>query len=80
MSRNMPSSTFLGAAALASVLAGVLVSYEWNHPAESRLVRVIPASPEMMQLLRDEHGLMADMLKVQLAHERGLPVGGVDRD
>jgi hypothetical protein len=79
MSRNIPS-TFLGAAALASVIAGVLVSYEWGHTAESRLVRITPASPEMMQLLRDEHGLMADMLKVQLAKEEGLPVGGIDRD
>jgi hypothetical protein len=80
MSRNMPSSTFLGAAALASVIAGALVSYEWSYTAESRLVRITPASPEMMQLLRDEHGLMADMLKVQLRNEKGLPVGGIDRD
>ena len=80
MSRNLPSSRFLGAAALASVIAGALVSYEWSYTAESRLARITPASPEMMQLLRAEHGLMADMLKVQLAHERGLPVGGVDRD
>jgi hypothetical protein len=70
MSRNIPSSTFLGAAALVSVIAGVLVSYEWGHTADSRLVRVTPAPPEMMQLLRDEHGLMADMLKVQLANEK----------
>ena len=80
MSRNMPSSTFLGAAALASVIAGALVSYEWGRTAESRLVRVTPASPEMMQLLRDEHGLMADMLKAQVANERGSAVGGIDRD
>lgn len=50
MSRNMPSRKFLGAAALVSVIAGVLVSYEWSHTAQSRLVRVTPASPEMMQL------------------------------
>jgi hypothetical protein len=76
----MPSSTFLGAAALVSVIAGVLVSYEWGHTAESRPVRVIPASPEMMQLLRDEHDLMADMLKAQVANERGSAVGGIDRN
>jgi hypothetical protein len=80
MSRNQPSLKFVGAAALASVIAGVLVSYEWDHTAESRLVRVTPASPEMMQLLRDEHGLMADMLKVQIANEKGSAVGGIDRD
>jgi hypothetical protein len=79
MSRNIPSK-FLGAAALVSVIAGVLISYEWDHTADSRLVRVTLASPEMMQLLRDEHGLMADMLKVRLANEKGLPVGGIHRD
>jgi len=46
MSRNIPSSTFLGAAALVSVIAGVLVSYEWGHTADSRLVRVTPAPPK----------------------------------
>jgi hypothetical protein len=79
MSRNMPSLKFLGAAALAGVIAGVLVG-ELGHTADSRLVRVTPAPPEMMQLLRDEHGLMADMLKVQLANEKVLAVGGIDRD
>jgi hypothetical protein len=80
MLRNIPSLKFLGTAALASVIVGVLVSYECGHPAESRLVRVTPASPEMMQLLRDEYGLMADMIKVQIANEKGSAVGGVDRD
>ena len=47
----MPSLKFLGAAALASVIAGVLVSYELGHAAELRLVRVTPASPEMKTLL-----------------------------
>jgi hypothetical protein len=80
MSQNMPSLKFLGAAALASVIAGVLVGYEMGHTADSRLVRVTPAPHEMMQLLRDEHGLMADILKVQLANEKVLAVGGTDRD
>jgi hypothetical protein len=81
MSRNMPSLTFLGTAALASMIAGVLVSFEWGHNTpESRLVKVTPASPEMMQLLRDEHGLIADMLKVQIANEKGSAAGDVDRD
>jgi hypothetical protein len=81
MSRNMPSLTFLGTAALASMIAGVLVSFEWGrNTPESRLVKVTPASPEMMQLLRDEHGLIADMLKVQIANEKGSAAGDVDRD
>lgn len=80
MSRNKPSLKFLGTAAVASVLAGVLASYEWGHTAESRLVKVTPASLEMMQLLRDEHGLIADMVKVQIANDKESAAGGVDRD
>ena len=80
MLRSMLFPAFLGAAALASVIAGALVSYEWSYTAESRLARITPASPEMMQLLRAEHGLMADMLKAQVANERDSAVGGIDRD
>jgi hypothetical protein len=54
-------------AVLGSVIAGLLPSYQWGRAAEERSVTAIPASPEMMQLLRDEHGLIADMLKVQIA-------------
>jgi len=67
VSRNMPSLRYFGTAVLGSVIAGLLLSYQWGHTAEERLVTVTPASPEMMQLLRDEHGLIADMLKVQIA-------------
>ena len=34
------------------------------------MVQVTPASLEMMQVLRDEHGLMANMVRAQLATER----------
>jgi hypothetical protein len=34
----------------------------------------------MMQLLRDEHGLIADMVKVQIANENESAAGSVDRD
>jgi hypothetical protein len=70
MPQYLPSLKFVGAAALASVIAGVLVSYERGHTGESRLVKVTPASPEMMELLRDEHGLIANMVKVQIANEK----------
>ena len=70
MLRSMLFPAFLGAAALASVIAGLLVSHELSHTAEERLVKVTPASPEMMQVLRDEHGLIADMVKVQIANEK----------
>jgi hypothetical protein len=62
----MPTLRFLGTATLGgTVIAGVLMSYQWGQAAEPPLVKVTPASPEMMQLLRDEHGLARDMLKVQ---------------
>ena len=46
------------------MIAGVLLSYQWGQAAEPPLVKVTPASPEMMQLLRDEYGSVTEMLKV----------------
>jgi hypothetical protein len=67
MLQNMPSLKFLGTAVLGSAVAALLLSYvEWSHTAEAPLVRVTPASREMMQLLRDEHGLVENMLKLQM--------------
>jgi hypothetical protein len=64
----MPALRFLGTAVLvASVIAGIPLSLQWGHAAEPPVVKVTPASPGMMQLLRDEHGLVGDMLKVQNA-------------
>jgi hypothetical protein len=34
----------------------------------------------MMQLLRDEHALMADMVKVQNTNENESAAGSIDRD
>ena len=66
-SQNMPSlSRFLSTAVLASVIGGVLLSYEWKHAVGPPMAQVAPASLEMMQILRDEHGLIANMLKAQL--------------
>ena len=69
MLQYLPSLKFVGAAALASMIAG-LVSYEWGHTGETRLVKLTPASPEMMEVLRDEHGLIANMVKLQIANEK----------
>jgi hypothetical protein len=78
MSRNIPLlGRFLSTAALASLMGGVLLSYQWGHGAGPSMAQVTPASPEMMQLVRDEHGLVATMLKAQLAAEkRELAAGG----
>ena len=51
---------------LASSLSGFLMNGQWGHATEPPT----PASLEMMQLLRDEHGLVTGMVKAQLASER----------
>jgi hypothetical protein len=64
---NMPFlSRFLGTAVLASVIGGMLFSFEWTRAAGPPVVQGTPASLEMMQILRDEHGLMTNMVKAQL--------------
>jgi hypothetical protein len=78
MSRSIHLLSHFGAALLsrfatgllASGLSGVLMICQWGHAAEPPTYPV-PASLEMMQLLRDEHGLVADMVKAQFATERG---------
>jgi len=59
----------LSAGLLAGSLTMFLMANQWGHAAEPPAYPV-PATPEMMQLLRDEHDLVADMIKGQLAAER----------
>ena len=69
-SQNIPLlSRFLNTAVLASVIGGLLFSFEWSHASGPPMAQVTPASREMMQVLRDEHGLTANMVKAQLATE-----------
>jgi len=68
--RTMPLLARLATTgALATIIGGFLSGYQWSHAAESRPAHAIPASREMMQLLRDEHDLVANMVKEQLASE-----------
>ncbi len=60
----------LSTAAPVSLTGGLLLSYQWGHTADPPLVKVTPASPEMMQLLRDEHRLIAKMVKLQIGSEQ----------
>lgn len=57
-------------AAAASLIGGLL----FTHYGLGRLIepaaQVAPASAEMMQLLRDEHGLMVAFLNAELAREK----------
>ncbi len=65
--KNMPLlSRFVGTAVLASVIGGLLLSFEWIYAAGPPVVQGTPASLEMMQVLRDEHTLMTNLIKAQL--------------
>jgi hypothetical protein len=58
-------------AALASVLGGLLLThFNIDRTPQPVTVKVTQASPEMMQLLRDEHGLILDFAKEQAAGEK----------
>jgi hypothetical protein len=46
-----------------------VMASQWGYAAEPP-VYPMPATSEMMQLVRDEHDLIADMVKAQLAAER----------
>ena len=50
-------------------LTGFVMASQWGHAAEPPAYPV-RATPEMMQIVRDEHDLVADMIKAQLAAER----------
>ncbi len=58
----------------ASAVGGLLLSNQWNlrvKPLQVQASRATPASPEMMQLLRDEHDLVAQMVRAQLSVSGG---------
>ena len=59
----------LTAGLVAVGLTGFVMASQWGYAAEPPAYPV-PASPEMMQLVRDEDDLVADMIKAQLAAER----------
>jgi hypothetical protein len=60
-------------AALASVIGGFLFTqYQFGHtPAQHPAAEaVVPASAEMLALVRDEHAMIVDYLKSQMAAEK----------
>ena len=69
MSHSQRLLSRFAAGLLASSLSGFLLNGLWGPAAEPSPYPT-PASLEMMQLLSDEHGLVADMVKAQLATER----------
>lgn len=58
-------------AALASVIGGFLFThFQLGRAPEPVAAQVAPASAEMMQLLRDEHGLIVSFLEARIANEK----------
>jgi hypothetical protein len=57
------------AALIAVGSTGFVMASQWGHAAEPPAYPV-RATSESMQLLRDEHDLVAEMIKGQLAAER----------
>jgi hypothetical protein len=60
-------------AAVASAIGGFLITqYQFTHATALRPAteQVVPASAEMMQLVRDEHAVLVDYLKTQMAMEK----------
>jgi hypothetical protein len=82
---NRPvAARLLTAVMLASVGGLLFMSSQWVHTAEAPRVQPTPASLEMMQLLHDEHQLVGDMVRAQLAMpESGLldakPLAAIER-
>ena len=65
---NRPvAARLLSAVMLASVGGLLLLSSQWVRTAEAPRVQATPASLEMMQLLHDEHQLVGEMVRAQLA-------------
>jgi len=60
-------------ATFVSVLGGFIIAqYQLNHTSALRAAtqQVVPASAEMMQLVHDEHAVIIDYLKTQMAAEK----------
>jgi hypothetical protein len=60
---------FVTSGLVAVCLAGFVMASQWGYAAEPPAYPA-PATAETMQLVRDEHDLVADMVKAQLAAER----------
>ncbi|HUD89162.1 MAG TPA: hypothetical protein VMR17_22135 [Xanthobacteraceae bacterium] len=60
-------------AAIASLIGGFMITqYQFSHIAPPRPAaeQAAPASAEMMQLVRDEHAMIIDYLKTEMAAEK----------
>jgi hypothetical protein len=57
-------------AALASLIGGLLFTHFQLARVAGPAVQTAPASAEMMQLLRDEHGLIVNFLKAEMNKEK----------
>ena len=65
----MAMKRLLSAGLIPVGVTGFVMASQWGQAAEPAAYPV-PDIPEMMQLLRDEHDLVAEMIRGQLAAER----------
>jgi hypothetical protein len=84
---RLVAARLLTAAMFASLVGGLLTSNQWDFgvkPLDVEAARGTQASPEMMRLLQNEHDLVAQMVKAQLATSRSRfdanPIGATGRD
>ena len=52
---------------IAVVIGGLLLSSQWHRTIKPSARQVTTVPPGMMQLVRDEHDLVADIVRTQLA-------------
>src|SRR5580692_5035314 len=59
-------------ATVVSAIGGFIITqYQFSHVQQRpATVQVVPASAEMMQMVRDEHAIIIDYLKAQRAEEK----------
>ena len=69
-----------GAGMLVCIVAGLLLSVQSCRAAEVSLGKGTSASLETMQLVRDEHALVAEMIEAQMAARGGGPEWSSDRN
>jgi ATP synthase subunit K len=61
---------FLAMGTLVGVMGGFILPSPWSRSAGPPPAQVSRSSPQMMQLARDEHDVIANMVKAQIAAEQ----------
>jgi hypothetical protein len=73
MSWSVSMQRLLGPGMLASIVAGLILSIQSCRAVEGSVGKGTSASPEIMQFVRDEHALVAEMIEAQMTARGGGP-------